>query len=331
MALHQLVDALRRLDLNAFLAPFPGTESNPDVQEYQSFDAPIHVGPVPDDPSSVIVVPEAYVPLARQFKQATPVIWWLSIDKSTTEMFRMAKRRGELWNILFWREYLGRARRGIGQLNTIENRRTLRRAIHIAQSHYAWAYLYVARNISASIVSDYTYTAQGPGSEVGEGRSPGAPYRVAYNPMKGGQYIPAIRSLLPEVEWLPLTGMRADQVANALASCHVYLDLGFHPGKDRIPREAALAGCAVVTRRIGAAAFHDDMPLPWSAKVGVGGVDSAEVARVVRATLSDLQQANKAQRPYVDWILGEEARFLDEVQRVFVLGQLGHNPCTPPM
>ena len=37
------------------------------------------------------------------------------------------------------------------------------------------------------------------------------------------------------------------------------VDLGHHPGKDRLPREAALAGCVTVVGRAGAAVFADEV------------------------------------------------------------------------
>ena len=325
IALHQLAASMRRAGLEAALVPFPGTEDQPDVAEYRVFEVPVHLGKVPDTPQSVVIVPEAYVPIARRFRRATTVIWWLSIDKSTTEMFRMARRRNEIWDKLFWREYIGRARHEPGQFNRRGNLRTLRRAIHIAQSQYAWSYLYATYGIVAGMVTDYTFLPSGSPAARPRLGDPSRSPRVAYNPLKGKQYVDRVKPLLRDVEWVPISGMTAPEVTKVLSSCDAYVDLGYHPGKDRIPREAALCGCVVLARRVGAAAFYGDMPLPWEAVVGQGEVDPELVAARLREMLDDLESARTRQQPYVRWLTGEEQRFHEEVRQVFVRGELGHN------
>ena len=58
-----------------------------------------------------------------------------------------------------------------------------------------------------------------------------------------------------------------EQVQAMLKKAKVYIDFGGHPGMDRIPREAALAGCIVVTNREGSAAFRQDVPIPSQYKI----------------------------------------------------------------
>jgi hypothetical protein len=41
----------------------------------------------------------------------------------------------------------------------------------------------------------------------------------------------------------------------------IYIDFGNHPGKDRIPREAAINGCVIVTNKKGAANNSYDIPI----------------------------------------------------------------------
>ena len=39
------------------------------------------------------------------------------------------------------------------------------------------------------------------------------------------------------------------------------MDFGFHPGQDRLPREAALLKNCIITNREGSAAFYKDVPI----------------------------------------------------------------------
>ena len=64
-----------------------------------------------------------------------------------------------------------------------------------------------------------------------------------------------------DINWVPLVGMSNDQVLNYLKTSKVYIDFGNHPGKDRLPREAAICGCCIITGKKGAAAFKEDIPI----------------------------------------------------------------------
>ena len=78
---------------------------------------------------------------------------------------------------------------------------------------------------------------------------------------------------------------------------------------DRLPREAALAGCIVLTNREGAANFEKDMPLPNEFKFQSFDAD------IIFSTLRDIccdsvkckENAMKMQK-YTEWILGQEHR-----------------------
>jgi hypothetical protein len=55
--------------------------------------------------------------------------------------------------------------------------------------------------------------------------------------------------------------MSRKEVISSLTSSKIYLDLGIHPGTDRIPREAALLGCVIVTNKRGSAGNKIDVDI----------------------------------------------------------------------
>ena len=67
-----------------------------------------------------------------------------------------------------------------------------------------------------------------------------------------------------------VVGMTRSEVVSTLQGCGIYLDLGHHPGKDRMPREAALSGALTVVARRGSGAFFADVPVPWEHKITPG-------------------------------------------------------------
>jgi hypothetical protein len=83
--------------------------------------------------------------------------------------------------------------------------------------------------------------------------------QIAWNPVKdriSGQLG------LPHV---PLIGMSRPQLVESLKQSKVYVDCGGHPGRDRMPREAALLGCIVVTNTQGTAECFEDVPIKTKA------------------------------------------------------------------
>jgi hypothetical protein len=86
--------------------------------------------------------------------------------------------------------------------------------------------------------------------------------QVIYNPMKGKAFTESLIALAPDIRWMPLQKMSPQQIALLMAESKLYIDFGHHPGKDRMPREAALNGCIVITNRKGAAGNSTDIPIP---------------------------------------------------------------------
>jgi hypothetical protein len=65
---------------------------------------------------------------------------------------------------------------------------------------------------------------------------------VLYNPKKGSQYIEKLQKH-SDLNFIPLSGLSIEGMIQMLNKAKIYIDLGNHPGMDRIPREAALCGC----------------------------------------------------------------------------------------
>lgn len=314
-ALVQLVHCLRYLGQDAYLVPLPGTETHGHVEQFRKYDAPI-AATAEDESDCAIVVPEMALKQIRRYRSATRYIWWLSIDFSA--LFFALKRLESLQgrSPIIW------AKRLVLQLMRIKeliSARSISRdtAIHhLAQSHYARSFLYARTGRLASIVSDFTPNEDftGPAtSVVNRGR------RVAYNPAKGAEIIlEIIRRFRPNWELVPIQGMTRAEVVQSLSTSAIYLDLGNHPGKDRMPREAALAGALTVVARRGAGAFFGDTPLPREHKITTDGDIAAEAVHVVSNAFENLCVEVAKQESYRRWLLAERTRFEREVARVFI-------------
>ena len=70
--------------------------------------------------------------------------------------------------------------------------------------------------------------------------------RVLYNPSKGFWFTKKIIDANPDIDFVAIEGMTPAQTKSLMRTSKLYIDFGDHPGKDRLPREAAICGCCIV-------------------------------------------------------------------------------------
>lgn len=284
-ALHQLGRALLDLGLDAAMCYFPFGDPLAPPAAYARYDVPVRrfdaIG------AAEVILPEARTGFARLFAPERTRIWWLSVT-----------------------HYQGAGTAGDRHL-PLDDLRSLR---HLSQSAYATDFL--ARNgIAAQPLGDYLNHAH-------MAAPPGGPRRrqVAYNPKKGAQAARAIAARLPDTAFAPVEGMSPAQVTRLLRESMAYIDFGPHPGKDRLPREAAMAGACVLTGRQGAAGYAADIPIPEDYRIDDSAQDFiARAADAVRDILDNFQTRQRDFDGYREIIAGERATFYAQVRRAFQL------------
>ena len=132
--------------------------------------------------------------------------------------------------------------------------------LHLVQSAYAYHYVTERVGISKDkvmYVSDYI-------GDIYRIKLPEIQRQdiVLYNPKKGLEALRPIIEKTSWVKWVPLIGLSEEDMTAYMHISKVYIDFGNHPGKDRIPREAAMCGCCVITNKRGSAAYYEDVPIP---------------------------------------------------------------------
>lgn len=292
-ALHQLAHALRTVGCDAFMAYHPFSPAHTTPAAYAHYGVP--AAPPEDAPGNVVVLPETMTGILKEFRAARAVVWWLSID------------------FYFGRAHKSRAVDAARYVYRLLTRkcvpiRTLRRCHHAAQSEYAAAFLR-ERGIAPLPLSDYL------NAELlhPAARKPRQP-TVLYNPKKGMHVTRALIEACPELRFRPLVGLSRRELREVLSESMLYVDFGHHPGKDRMPREAAASGCVVITNRRGSAAFREDVPIPEKYKIDDRGPRFvAQFRTLARAVLQDFDACSAEFEGYVTEIRDQERVFVAQV------------------
>lgn len=249
--LHQLVDGLTELGCNAAICYYPFFKKYTIPMQYQRYNCPVVKYSEINRISAQIVLPEVYGYLSNNFEGSNIYFWWMSVDNyinSGSWKFAV-KNFFPPWRYL-----------QIGSHDFSANI-----CGHLCQSEYAKLYLEGFGIKNSIYLSDYINAQY---LECGESIDYTKKENiVAYNPAKGIAQTEAILPLLQGLETVPIVGMSRDEVMQLLGRAKVYIDFGNHPGKDRIPREAAALGCCVVTNRRGSAGNAIDIPIDDGYKI----------------------------------------------------------------
>ncbi len=173
-------------------------------------------------------------------------------------------------------------------------------SLHLCQSQYAFEYVQKNLSFEPMMLTDWVDVVP-----VETDRLP----RVAVNPAKdAGMLRYFVQSKKFDV--VELRGMDKIGISTALHGSRIYVDFGNHPGRDRLPREAALAGCTVLSTYLGAACYWDDMPLPNHYKFDT--LD--EVTSKVEEELDHYDHyRSQSQIGYESWVKKNRANFESEV------------------
>lgn len=303
-ALHQLVHAARQQGLDARVVYLPqkkGVLAEPAVP-YKIYDVKVDAD-LDDSATNLIVVPEDQTWRLRHFKRAERAIWWLSIDHYFGSIKQEQRKRLKHW---------------LGLNRPFDLDRPDPKVWHLAQSEYARQFL-VGKGLGrVQMLTDYLrddFVAA-----VEQTAEKGARLRrVAFNPKKGLEQAQKVMDLAgKDIEFVRLENMRPDQVRDTLLTSMVYMDFGHHPGRDRIPREAAICGCSVITGRKGSAANEVDVPISHAYKLDEAAPDFAQQTV---SMLTDILDAQEQHRPafdaYRQVIAQQKAIFFGEVKALF--------------
>ena len=103
--------------------------------------------------------------------------------------------------------------------------------------------------------------------------------------------------------------MSFDEVCRNLAASALYVEIGHLPGRDRLPREAALLGTPCIMLARGAGFCWDDFPIGVDYRIPYTIDWAQHMAPVIQAALDDPEQIRRVQEPFREWVAGEKARY----------------------
>jgi hypothetical protein len=297
--LHQLVHALRQIGRSAHIAYYPFDQPFECQEPYRRYEAP--QGPLWDREDVFVVVPETATWIIKRLRKARAGVWWMSVDT----YYRVAHQ--------------SRVRDAYCRcLSLLKGRRPifrLKNCAHFAQSRYAEVFL---RRKGLNPVPLYDYLSDEHLARPAYANIANRQDIVVFNPRRAQKEMKVLVAAWPQIRFVPIEGLTPLQVAELLGRAKVYVDFGHHPGKDRLPREAAMAGCCVITGRRGAAAYSADIPIADRYKLDDGSRSCVrEFGGMVQELLREYGARVRDFDSYRETILEEPSMFRKQVESIF--------------
>ena len=237
--LHQFAFHLRENNFETYINYFPNTDSVNLPENLLSYQIPIR--DFEDNYNIINIIPEVETSRTKLISKGKCVIYWLSVDS----YFRRNLDK-PFWKN--WNNYRKSMKKRVFLFN-------LKKYHHLANSYYALNFLNKQR-LNASLIRGYI-------SNVFDGKfkEENKENIVLYNPKKDQIHYKRILNQFPQYKFVALSEMSKVELKQMYLKSKIFMDLGTHPGRERMPREASVMGCVLILAKRGSAENDFDVPI----------------------------------------------------------------------
>lgn len=145
---------------------------------------------------------------------------------------------------------------------------------------------------------------------------------ICYNVKKGFEFVSKIIEYSNKsnigLRFIPIVGLDRKGVISLLKKAKVYIDFGNFPGKERIPREAVMLGCCVITGKRGSAKYFEDVPIPEEYKFEDKYENIPNIIQKIQECLTNYENKLKDFELSREIIKNEPIRYINLLKSVFV-------------
>lgn len=279
---------------------------------------------------NVMIVPEVQGDLLRRFKKLRKCIWWLSLDfyldNSLVGVTRNALKRRNLPVIAAPVIFMKHLIKDFKQFfpSKCLKKSEFKDIYHMYNCHYIKEYL-----IENGVPEDRMAYLCGPLEDKYykvdfDSVKSFKENIVIYNPAKMnkaflGKLEEELDDMGSDIKFVPIVNMNREQVYRTVRSAKVYVDFGFFPGPERMPREAVALYCNIITSTDGSAANDVDVPVPREFKFDVRKKESVfGVAQLILKMTGNYEKYVGFGDEYRQKVWNQIQDFDQTIRRIFV-------------
>lgn len=265
-----------------------------------------------------IIVPETENHILNNFKKMNKYIWWLSVDNNLNYSGIKNKLKKILEKIRF------KNLKKLYKLNTLKN--VIKHSKydflkddnieHLCASYYAFDY--VLNNIKdkskvhlciepiSKKFLDESKISISNRSNI-----------ILYNPKKNFEFTKLIINKAYDLKFIPLKGFSQNELIDIYQKAKVYIDFGFFPGAERIPKEAVINGCCVITGKYGASNYYNDVPILDKYKIDAKEENIEKIILQIKDLINNYDNRVEDFCEYRKVIWNLENNFIKTIKEIF--------------
>lgn len=330
--LHQLAFELKKLGKKVFIYYFPVTSKIEVHENYKKFNLP-YATKIEDSERNILIVPETNqaIMISKNYQKIQKVLWWLSLDfffithfndnfsKISKSIIKYPYKficffnnvtKNYFGNMSFPKYlkkiYLKFPFKNIVKLNEFK--------MNLSQSMYQFIVLN-SKNVKTSLLCDYIreeYFIAAKNVLVENKQN-----IACYNPSKSSTFMNRIIETNPKVKFIPLTNYSMNQIIQILSQSKIYIDFGFHPGVDHLPREAAILKNCIITNKEGSAYYDEAVSIKTKFKFDEKRDNLIKVSETINSIFSNFENELKNFDDYVKKLEREKLEFEKQVSNIF--------------
>ncbi|RRS32183.1 MAG: hypothetical protein P794_02065 [Epsilonproteobacteria bacterium (ex Lamellibrachia satsuma)] len=331
--LHQLAYNLRnelQIDAQMLYDGFDNKQYNTPVHfDYEHYNVPwtLEIAPSDDNGNNILIVPEVqhFTSMLEKYSHIRKGVWFLSVDNyylsrmSKCDLFfqRLTNK------ILSFFKYDPFFEIDIRKLN-LKNKKPqndkslIKASFYMTNSFRGLEWLEQAGMAPLFYLSEYiNENFLQVTTDISKKEN-----IVAYNPGKGFSFTKKIIKHAPNITFVPLIGMSRSDVVKTLQKSKVYIDFGNHPGKDRLPREAAILGCCVITGKRGSAGYYEDVRIYDEFKFDDRPENISKIVSKIKNCMDHFSENHKKFDEYREVIKNEQRTFIESLKKIFCMADI---------
>lgn len=310
-SLQQLAYILRLYNYESFIYYIDNPNGNTS-EKFEKYNNKI-VTKIEDSNKNVLIVPESYTEFLNDFKKIKKVIWWLSLDfylnnrwVNRTKLFcKVHNLPIIMFPVVFFYLFITKKfKRHIYHHKKNDN------VFHLYNCEYVNAYL---DKIGVK-KADKLYLC-GPLSDEYFNHECTMQRKniVLYNPKKGIDFTKKIISQARDIKFIAIENMTPKEIRNLMLISKVYIDFGYFPGPERIPREAVISGCNILTSNEGSARNTSDIPIPKKYKFDKKEENIQLIIKYITAMLNNYDDYYNDFNVYRKKVYDQKQLFFDNI------------------
>ena len=332
--LHQLAFVLKnKFKKKVYMYYFPNLNKNPIHNNYKLFKIPFKIK-ILDKKENVLIIPEIYqfIEDSKKYKYIQKGLWWLSVDfflyhrfifknhsiiRSLIKVpFKLIVFFNKLTSFYFGNVSLFKYLKFI-YLKLLSNNFFKIKGIKVNLVHSDYQFQALrSKKVNSYYLSDYIrdeYFEANKKIIIKNKKN-----IICYNPRKSSIFFEKFIKLNLDLKFVPLINLGLKDMITMLSKSKIYMDFGFHPGQDHLPREAAILKNCIITNKEGSASIYNDIPIEREFKFDEKKENFIKMRNRIDIIFNNFLTELKKFEYYRKYLLGQKKEFENQIHKIFL-------------